>query len=45
MNIGTTDNDNCRKEIFCSYIDKNGKKIYPKSGKVFHFWLNSAKST
>lgn len=27
------------KEIFCAYIVKNGKRIYPKKGKLFHFWV------
>lgn len=26
-------------EIFCKYITKNGKKIYPKNGKFFHFFI------
>ena len=30
-------------EIFCPYIWKNGKKIYPKKAKVFHFWVPSVK--
>jgi len=25
-------------EVFCAYIVKNGKRIYPKSGRFFHFW-------
>jgi len=27
------------REVFCKYIRKNGKIIYPKSGKVFHFFI------
>lgn len=26
-------------EIFCRYIRKNGKIIYPKGSKVFHFYV------
>ena len=26
-------------EVFCRYIRKNGKIIYPKKGKFFHFWV------
>jgi hypothetical protein len=25
-------------EVFCTYIVKNGKRIYPSKGKFFHFW-------
>lgn len=28
-----------RIEIFCRYIRKNGKIIYPKNGKCFHFFI------
>lgn len=27
------------REVFCKYIRKNGKIIYPKNGKVFHFFI------
>lgn len=27
------------KEVFCRYIKRNGKIIYPKNGKVFHFFV------
>lgn len=27
------------KEIFCRYIHRNGKIIYPKNGRLFHFWV------
>ncbi len=27
------------KEIFCRYIVKNGKRIYPKRSKFFHFFI------
>ena len=26
-------------EVFCRYIRKNGKIIYPKNGGFFHFWV------
>lgn len=31
-------------EVFCRYIVKNGKKIYPKNGKFFHFFAEPKKS-
>jgi len=27
------------KEVFCRYITRNGKIIFPKKGKVFHFFV------
>ncbi len=27
------------KEVFCRYIIRNGKIIFPKNGKVFHFFV------
>lgn len=27
------------KEVFCRYIRKSGKIIYPKNGKYFHFFV------
>jgi hypothetical protein len=30
----------CR-EIFCRYIIRNGKVIYPKNAKVFHFYVKT----
>lgn len=27
------------EEIFCRYIRRNGKIIFPKKAKVFHFYL------
>lgn len=27
------------KEIFARYITKKGKRIYPKNGKLFHFFV------
>lgn len=29
------------KLVFCKFIVKNGKKIYPKKGKVFRFWVRT----
>jgi hypothetical protein len=26
-------------EVFCRYITRNGKRIYPKNAKFFHFWV------
>lgn len=26
-------------EVFTPYIVKNGKTIYPKNAKFFHFWI------
>ncbi len=41
MSDKTSNNENDgKKEIFCRYIVKNGKKIYPKKGKFFHFWVD-----
>lgn len=31
-------------EIFCRYIRKNGRIIYPKNGKFFHFWVPAEKA-
>jgi len=27
------------REVFCRYIIKNGKRIYPKNAKFFHFFV------
>jgi hypothetical protein len=27
------------KLVYCRFITKNGKRIYPKAGKVFRFWV------
>ena len=29
-----------KKIIFCKYVTKNGKRIYPKNGRVFRFEVN-----
>jgi hypothetical protein len=26
-------------EVYCRYIKRKGKIIYPKNGKFFHFWV------
>ena len=26
-------------EVFARYITRNGKIIYPKNAKYFHFWV------
>lgn len=31
------------KEIFCKYMIRNGKRIYPKKAKCFHFWVKVKK--
>ncbi len=32
-------NDLPVKEVFCRFIRKNGKIIYPKNARFFHFWI------
>jgi hypothetical protein len=27
------------REVFCRYITRNGKVIWPKNAKCFHFWV------
>jgi hypothetical protein len=43
--MATQKQDNEGKvEIFCRYIIRKGKKIYPPKGqKVFHFWAKPKK--
>ena len=31
--------ENGKIEIFTRFIVRNGKTIYPKNGKYFHFWV------
>lgn len=31
-------------EVYCRYIVKNGKRIYPKKGKFFHFFVKAKQS-
>lgn len=28
--------------VYCRYIVKNGRTIYPKKGRVFRFWVDSS---
>jgi hypothetical protein len=30
--------------VFCRYITRNGKRIYPKSGKCFAIWVMPKKA-
>lgn len=30
-------------EVFCRYIVKNGKRIYPKAASCFHFFVKTKK--
>ena len=32
-----------QREIFCRFIVRKGKKIYPKNAKFFHFFVNDRK--
>ena len=29
------------REVFCRYITRNGKIIYPKNASVFHFYVKA----
>lgn len=31
------------KEVFCRYVVRNGKIIFPKKAKVFHFFIKVKK--
>lgn len=31
--------------IYARYITRNGKRIYPKNGKVFRFWVDDKNKT
>lgn len=37
-------NESGKIRIFCRYIIKNGKKIYPKRSKYFSFLVSDKKS-
>ncbi len=37
MSKPTKKNHDGKIEIYCRYIVRNGKKIDPKNGKLFHF--------
>ena len=32
-------------EVICRYIRKNGRIIYPKNGKYFHFYVDKKDKT
>jgi hypothetical protein len=32
-------------EVFARYITRNGKRIYPKKGKYFHFFVKKKPAT
>lgn len=27
--------------VYCTFITKNGVRIYPKNGKAFRFWVSN----
>ena len=29
-----------KREVFCRFIRKGGKIIYPKNARFFHFWVD-----
>lgn len=29
-----------KREVFCRFIRKNGRIIYPKNARFFHFWVD-----
>ena len=31
-------------EVFCAYVIRNGKIIFPKRAKCFHFWMRAHKA-
>lgn len=35
-----TQNGKDQKLIFCRYITRKGKRIYPKNGQFFAFWVD-----
>ena len=34
-------NEDVRKEVFCTFIRKDGKILRPKKGKYFHFFIEA----
>lgn len=32
-------NTNGMQEVICRYVVRNGRKIYPRNAKYFHFWV------
>ena len=37
--ICTEKNNDVYRLVFCKFIRKNGRIIYPKKSKVFKFWV------
>lgn len=35
---------NPKIEVFCRYRIRKGKKVYPKKGQFFHFWVDADKA-
>jgi len=35
--------DESLREVFCRYIRRNGKIVYPKNKRFFHFWVKVSK--
>jgi hypothetical protein len=33
------------REVFCRYITRKGKRIYPKNAKFFHFFVKDKPNT
>jgi hypothetical protein len=33
------------REVFCRYIVRNGKRIYPKNARFFHFFVKDKTDT
>ena len=29
-----------KREVFCRFITRNGKRIYPKNARFFHFFVD-----
>ncbi len=36
-----TNSSNIGTEVFARYITRNGRRIYPKKAKFFHFYVNT----
>lgn len=43
MGVATEQPNDSKQYIYCKYIIKNGKVIYPKNAKVFKIPLSSLK--
>ena len=39
--MNKSQNENGMTRVFCRYIRKNGKTIYPKNGKCFSFLVKA----